>query len=247
MSVGVECLLNPIQDDGQKWKIAIWTHRFPQLAGYATAGPVAVPGFLAAFLVAAFFRAVFSAVSTLFCAHRRRRASWIAFLPAALSFRLGFGATAVAAADGADSPLMLAHRRCCASRIRRRAAAENFLRLLVGATGVAAALPGPPGSMARSSAILESICRFCSSNPRIAATMISGVSFCIGMSAFRTNHVNAFCGSGSRQITLRRLQKPGNVFVPPRRALAGPDVQPVQLLGDPPQRFAALSQPVNPF
>src|ERR1017187_2325494 len=217
MSVGVECLLNPIQDDGQKWKIAIWTHRFPQLAGYATAGPVAVPGFLAAFLVAAFFRAVFSAVSTLFCAHRRRRASWIAFLPAALSFRLGFGATAVAGADGSDSPLMLAHRRCCASRILRRAAAENFLRLLVGASGAEAVSPGPPGSMARSSAIFESICRFCSSNPRIAAVMISGVSLCIGMSAFRTIHVNAFCRSGGRRVPCQSRVRTANA---PRQEVA---------------------------
>src|ERR1019366_7080612 len=46
---------------------------------------------------------------------------------------------------------------------------------------------------------------------------------------------------------LRRLQKPGNVFVTPRRTLPGPDLQPVQLLGDPPQRFAAISQAVNPL
>src|ERR1039457_5016684 len=47
--------------------------------------------------------------------------------------------------------------------------------------------------------------------------------------------------------TLRRLQKPGHVFVPPRRALPRPDVQPVQLLGDPPQRLAGLPQPLNPL
>src|ERR1035441_9098648 len=29
MSVGVECLLNPIQDGGEEWKIAIRPHRFP--------------------------------------------------------------------------------------------------------------------------------------------------------------------------------------------------------------------------
>src|ERR1035437_7358798 len=29
MSVGVKRLLNPIQDDGQEWKIAIRPHRFP--------------------------------------------------------------------------------------------------------------------------------------------------------------------------------------------------------------------------
>src|ERR1017187_2347578 len=46
---------------------------------------------------------------------------------------------------------------------------------------------------------------------------------------------------------LRRLQQPGHVFVPPRRTLPGPDIQPVQLVRDPPQRFAALPQPVNPL
>src|ERR1019366_1967174 len=186
-------------------------------AGYATAGPVVVPGFLAAFLVAAFFRAVFLALagcaftaSALFCAHRRCTASWIAFLPAALSFRLGFGATGVAGADDSDSPLMLAQRRCCASRMRRRAAAENFLRLRAGASGVVAAPPVPPDSTARSSAILESICRFRSSNPRIAAVMISGVSLCIGMSAFRTIHVNAFCRSGSRRVPCQSRVRTAN-------------------------------------
>src|ERR1039458_6503391 len=133
-----------------------------------------------------------------------------------------------------------------ASFMRCRAAAENFLRFLVGATGVAAVSPGPPDSMARSSAIFESICRFCSSNPRIAAVMISGVSFCIDMSAFRTIHVNPFCGSRNREA-LCRLQEPGHVFVSPWRTLPGPDLQPVQLLGDLPERFAALPQPVNPL
>src|ERR1019366_4889112 len=217
MSVGVECLLNPLQDDGQEWKIAIRPHRLPQLAGYATAGTVVVPGFFAAFLLAAFFRAVFLALAgcafaapVLFCAHRRRTASWIAFLPAALSFRLGFGASGVAGADGSDSPLMLAHRRCCASRILRRAAAENFLGFLVDASGAAAVSAGPPDSMARSSAIFESICRFCSSNPRIGAVMISGLSVCIDMSAFRTIHVNAFCWSGSRRVSCQSRVRTAN-------------------------------------
>src|ERR1039457_5356241 len=141
---------------------------------------------------------------------------------------------------------MLAHRRCCASRIRRRAAAENFLRLPVGASGVAAAPPGPPDSVARSSAIFASICRFCSSNPRIAAVMISGVSFCTGMSVCRTIHVNAFCGSRNTNA-LRRLQQSRHVFVPPGRTLAGPDLQPVQLVGNPPERLAGLPEPLNPL
>src|ERR1035441_9483174 len=47
--------------------------------------------------------------------------------------------------------------------------------------------------------------------------------------------------------TLSRLQEPGHVFVSPWRTLPGPDLQPVQLLGDLPERFAALPQPVNPL
>src|ERR1019366_936409 len=35
--------------------------------------------------------------------------------------------------------------------------------------------------------------------------------------------------------TLRRPQEPGHVFVPPRRTLTGPNVQPVQLVGDLPE------------
>src|ERR1019366_10751923 len=97
-----------------------------------------------------------------------------------------------------------------------------------------------------SSAILESICRFCSSNPRIAAVMISGVGFCIGMLVFRTIHVNAFRGSRNTNA-LCRLQEPGNVFVPPRRALTGPDLQPVQLFGDLSERFATPPEAMNPL
>src|SRR3954452_22433037 len=47
--------------------------------------------------------------------------------------------------------------------------------------------------------------------------------------------------------TLDRLQEPGNIFMPPRRSLPGFDLQPVQLVGDPPQRLAALPEPVNPL
>src|ERR1035437_2433297 len=47
--------------------------------------------------------------------------------------------------------------------------------------------------------------------------------------------------------TLCRLQEPGDVFVPPPRTLAGPDLQPVQLTGDLPERLAALPEPVSPF
>src|ERR1035441_9749395 len=47
--------------------------------------------------------------------------------------------------------------------------------------------------------------------------------------------------------TLSRLQEPGNVFVSPWRTLTGPDLHPVQLLGDLPERLAALPEPVNPL
>src|ERR1035437_1810803 len=47
--------------------------------------------------------------------------------------------------------------------------------------------------------------------------------------------------------TLRRLQEPCDIFVPPGTSLPGPDLQPVQLVGDPPQRFASLPEPVNPL
>src|ERR1039457_63962 len=55
----------------------------------------------------------------------------------------------------------------------------------------------------------------------------------------------------SAMIRLRsilcRLQEPSNVFVPPPGTLAGPNVHPVQLVSDPPQRFARLPQPLNPL
>ena len=47
--------------------------------------------------------------------------------------------------------------------------------------------------------------------------------------------------------TLRRLQEPCDIFVPPWRTLPGPDLQPVQLVGDLPERFAGLPEPVNPL
>jgi hypothetical protein len=112
-------------------------------------------------------------------------AAMILFMPSALFRR--FGLAGSLAAGDPDSPLILAHRRCWASFIRRRAAAENFLRLCAG---VSAGSAGPPESMAWSSPIRESMCRFCSSKPRMAAVIISVVSF-VGMSAFRINHLTA--------------------------------------------------------
>jgi hypothetical protein len=145
--------------------------------------------FNAAFLTPAFLAATgFGlAVAAFFAAHRFFKAATIAALPALLSLRLGFGASGVAGAGGADSPRIFAHRRCWASFIRFRAAAENFFRLRVGASGVVAGVGFvPPSSMAWSSAIWRSILVFCDSNPVMAAMMISFVSF-VGMSTFR-NH-----------------------------------------------------------
>src|ERR1039457_6064921 len=113
----------------------------------------------------------------------------ILFIPSSLIRRFAFGA--LAGAGGSDLPLILAHRFLCAIAILRRAAAE-ILYFRGVPSGLAADSAGLPDSMARSSAILVSMCRFCSSNPRMAAVMISVVSF-VGMSAFRTIHVNAIC------------------------------------------------------
>ena len=84
----------------------------------------AVGAFTADFLTAVFFRASASffagrftfAVATLFCAQRRRAASWIALLPAALSLRFGLagGLKAFAALDG-DCDLTAALTRATAA------------------------------------------------------------------------------------------------------------------------------------
>jgi len=151
--------------------------------------------FLGTFLTAAFFRAVFVTLpGCAFAALANRQRFFVAaiirFMPSSLIRRLGFGGSDVARDGGSDVTLIAAHRRCWASFMRRRAAAENFRRFLVGASGVAAGSAGPPDRMARSPLICESMCRFCSSNPRMAAVMISFVSF-VGMSAFRTIHFTA--------------------------------------------------------
>src|ERR1039458_943077 len=108
----------------------------------------------------------------------------IALLPAAESFRLGLGAAS-------EVFLGAAHLLRCASAMRARAAALIFRRLRFGDSG-AEGSAGPPDNRDRSSAILVPMCRFCSSYPRMAAVMISGVSF-VGMSAFVTIQINAFC------------------------------------------------------
>src|ERR1019366_7912062 len=105
---------------------------------------------------------------------------------AALSFRFGLAA---AGAAGDDVFLDSAHRFRWASPMRFRAAAL-MRRLPFGTSGAAAVAVGEPVSIWRSSAIWASIRSFCCSKPSTAAVMISGVSF-VGMSAFRTIHVNA--------------------------------------------------------
>ena len=153
--------------------------------GFFGAALLAAAAFFAAF-TGAFFTAVFLeavfflaagfgfAVAVFFAAHRFFNAATIAALPALLSFRLGFEGVVVADGAGLDSPRIFAHRRCWASFIRRRAAAENFLRLRIGASGVAAAVDLlPPSTMARSSAICWSIRVFYNSKPSMAAVMIS--------------------------------------------------------------------------
>jgi hypothetical protein len=111
------------------------------------------------FFAGAFFNAAFSALWI--AAQRFLVAATIAALPAALSFRLGFGASGVAVGVGAsDSPRTFAHRSCWAAFMRLRAAAENFFRLTVGASGVAAGSAGPPFSISLNSEIWMSISLF---------------------------------------------------------------------------------------
>jgi hypothetical protein len=137
---------------------------------------------VAVFCVTAFFAGLLAAVYVAFAASARFNAQRLlvaaemAFRPAALSFRLGFGFSV-------DSPacfLVSAHLFRCASAIAFLPAALIFRRLRFVGPGVVAGSAGPPESMARSSLICESMRRFCSSNPRTAAAMISGVSF-VGM------------------------------------------------------------------
>ena len=170
--------------------------------------------YFAGFLAAAF---IAFAASARFSAHRFFVAAMIAFLPAAESFRLGLGDAS--GGDGSAAFLEAAHLFRCASAIAFLPAALIFRRLRFGGSGVAAGSVGPPVRTAWSSPICESMCRFCSSNPRMAAVMISGVSF-VDMSAFRTIHVNAFCGPRSRRGCLPgsiaqgwlSLCSPGKIF-----------------------------------
>jgi hypothetical protein len=156
--------------------------------------------FAAVFLTAIFFRAAFLGLAVLAAAgcvfvapadsartraQRALVAAMIAFLPAAESFRFFFGVSGVTDfKDDSDCLLDKAHRFFCASPIRFRAAALSFRRLRFCGSGVAAVVLGPPSSMARSSLICESMCRFRSSKPWIAAVTISFVSLRVGMILF---------------------------------------------------------------
>src|SRR5664279_5048061 len=110
------------------------------------------------------FAAAFAAA---FCKRQRFFvAAMILAIPSLLIRRFGPVAFGIVGTGGADSPRIFAHRRCWASFMRCRAAAENFFRLRVGASGVAAGVGFvPPSSMAWSSAIWRSILVFCDSNP----------------------------------------------------------------------------------
>ena len=144
--------------------LGIWNHHAPVPPECRISEKVADSTYYAAAAgtFAAFFRVVFAArffdtagFSAAFAAwnaaQRFRTPSAIARLPAALSFRFGFGVPD--AEDGCDVPLDSAHRFRCASPIRFRAAALIFRRLLFGTSSVVAGSVRPPRSMARSSAI----------------------------------------------------------------------------------------------
>jgi hypothetical protein len=152
--------------------------------------------FFAAFFTATFFAAAFvdaflsgadCAFSAALCRFQRFFvAAIIFFIPSALIFRFGFGASGVAGsgvagAVASDVPLAAAQRLCCASFIRRRAAALNFLRLPGTDCGVAAVSAGTPDNMDLSSTICWSSFVFCDSKPSIAASIMLSVSFGAGM------------------------------------------------------------------
>lgn len=101
----------------------------------------------------------FAALAALTAAQRFLVASIILLRPAALSFRLGFGA----GADGAVSFFAAAHLLRWASAIRARAAALMVRRFPAEPSDVAAVSVRPLGSIARSSAILSLIRDFCAS------------------------------------------------------------------------------------
>lgn len=174
-------------------------------AGSVAGGAAAGAGF-AAFLTAAFlpgarFSADFAgaffaacsalAASACFNAQRFLVAAMIFLRPAALSLRLGVAASFDGGGGaGSLSFLASAHLFRCASAIAFLPAALIFRRLRCGGSGVASGSVGLPDRVALSSAILESISRFCSSNPRMAAVIISLVRL-VGILALCIVHVTA--------------------------------------------------------
>ena len=118
---------------------------------------------------------VYFADAARFSAQRFLVAAMIARLPAAESFRFGFGASG-AAGRFLDS----AHLFRCAAAIAALPALLILRRLRWGNSEVAAVDWEPPSSICRISAIRASIRVFCISNPSIAAVRISVVSF-VGM------------------------------------------------------------------
>ena len=102
----------------------------------ALAGVFFVAVFAGAFFAATFFRVVFLATddcvfaAAFFAAHLFLRAFTMLALPVALRFRFGLAGSGEAGAGTSDSPRVFDHRSCWASFMCRRAAAENFLRLV---------------------------------------------------------------------------------------------------------------------
>ena len=116
-----------------------------------------------------------AAFAALINAHLFLVAAMIARLPARDSLRFFFRVS-----DATGSAWYFTF--ClCAAPMRLRAAALVVRRFRCSATSVMAGPVSLPSSIARSSLICELICRFCSSNPRIAAAIISGVSLWIDM------------------------------------------------------------------
>jgi hypothetical protein len=198
--------------------------------GCSTAGAAAGTVFLAAFIggcfAAFYFPAAFSrcALAALTAAHRFFVASMIRFRPAALSLRLGFGASCV---GGSVAFLAAAHLLRCASAMAFLPAALIFFRFRIEGAAVAAASAPPPEIMAVSSAILASILRFCASNPTRAAARISCVNSCVGMSAFPSSSLAQLLRAGSGQMgcatrKFRDSEFPTNPSESERRETQGP-------------------------
>jgi hypothetical protein len=141
-------------------------------------------GLQAAILNAPVLRAVFFApgrclvsfaFAALIAAHLFLVAAMIASRPAADSLRPLLGASDVTA----SACFFAVHLFLCASPMRFRAAKLIMFRFPVSGTTVRTGPAALRSSIARSLPICESMCRFCSSNPRIAAAIISGVSLWI--------------------------------------------------------------------